>query len=193
MNAGIIIYAEPSSGNVNTVSIGTSGTVTLTGNGSGTIGEGVAIAGNVTTVNITAQFNEGSLSHGAGVAIVGTNNAGANSPSGVTISGSTFTGYGLSTPAITLASNAATTPTYFSVNPVTATTGNTIGANGYLTEDLIYHKLDNAALGLVTTDASNLYVTTNSGSGAIQRAYQCSDEPDRQCWIGNIQRVGDSQ
>ena len=97
---------------------------------------------------------------------VGTNSVGAHSPSSVTISGSTFTGYGQSTPAITLASSTAS-PTYISVNPVTATTGNTIGANGYATEDLIYHKLDNAALGLVTTDASNLYVTTNSGS--IQR------------------------
>ena len=165
MNAGIIIYAEPSSGSISTVSIGTSGTITLTGNGSGTIGEGVAIAGNVTTVNITAQFNEGSLPNGAGVAVVGTNNVGANSPSGVTISGSTFTGYGSATPAITLASSSSS-PTYISTNPVTAT-GNTIGGSGYQTEDLIYHKLDNAALGLVTTDASNLYVTTNSGS--IQR------------------------
>jgi len=166
MNAGIIIFADSSSGSIHTVSIGTTGTVTLTGNGSGLIGEGVAIAGSVTTVNITAQFNEGSLPHGAGVAVVGTNSVGAHSPSGVTISNSTFTGYAPATPAITLASSSSS-PTYISVNPVTATTGNTIGANGYLTEDLIYHKLDNAAVGLVTTDASNLYVTTNSGS--IQR------------------------
>lgn len=166
MNAGIIIYAEASSGSINTVTIGATGTVTLTGNGSGSIGEGVAVAGNVTTVNITAQFTEGSLAHGAGVAVVGTDNTGSHSPSGVTISNSTFSGYGLATPAITLASSSSS-PTYISTNPVTATTGNTFGADGYATEDLIYHKLDNASLGLVTTDASNLYVTTNSGS--IQR------------------------
>ncbi|HTR82823.1 MAG TPA: right-handed parallel beta-helix repeat-containing protein [Bacteroidota bacterium] len=163
-NAGIILFAEPS-GSISGVSIGSSGTITLSTNGSGSIGEGVAIAGNVSTVSITAQFTEGSLTNGAGVAVVGTDNAGANSPSGVTINGSTFSGYGLSTPAITLASSSSS-PQYISTNPVTAT-GNTIGADGFQTEDLVYHKLDNASLGLVTTNATNLYVTTNSGS--IQR------------------------
>ena len=71
MNAGIIIFADSASGSVNTVPIGSSGTVTLSGNGSGTIGEGVAIAGSVTTVNITAQFTQGGLTNGAGVAVCG--------------------------------------------------------------------------------------------------------------------------
>ena len=58
---------------------------------------------------------------------------------------------------------------YISVNPVNAANGNSITGvtNGYQVEDLIYHKLDVATLGLVTTDANNLYVTPSSGS--IQR------------------------
>ena len=58
---------------------------------------------------------------------------------------------------------------YISVNPVNAANGNSITGvtNGYQVEDLIYHKLDVATLGLVSTDANNLYVTPSSGS--IQR------------------------
>ncbi|HTX19331.1 MAG TPA: right-handed parallel beta-helix repeat-containing protein, partial [Bacteroidota bacterium] len=169
MNAGIIVYGEAASGSVSSVSIGATGTITLSTNGSGTIGEGVAVAGNVTTVSISGQFTEGSLAHGAGVAVVGTDNTGSHSPSGVTISNSNFAGYSSTTPAITLA-DASSSPNYISVNPVTATTGITVNgssATGFQVEDLVYHKLDNASLGLVTFVANNIYVTANSGS--IQR------------------------
>ena len=91
MSAGIYIFAATDS--ITNVTIGSSGSITLAGNGSSTQGAGVSIIGMAKNVNITAQFNQGSIAHAAGLIVTGTDNVGTNSPWGVTVSNSSFTGY----------------------------------------------------------------------------------------------------
>ncbi len=184
-SAGIYIYAATDS--VTNVTIGSSGSITLAGNGSSTAGAGVSIIGMAKNVNITAQFNEGSIASAAGVIVVGTDNVGTNSPSGVTVSNCSFTGYTSGNPVATLS---ASSGSYISVNPVNAANGNSITGvtTGYQVEDLIYHKLDVATLGLVSTDANNLYVTPNSGS--IQRGVDAATTGQTvNVGLGNVQRI----
>lgn len=169
-SAGVYVYAATNSDAVNTVNIGDgSSSFTVSNNGSPATnpgGAGVVVVGKVADATINkVDFTKGAAP-GAGVMVLV--NGSSNSPTGTVVSNSTFSGYDATHPAVTLDDGQG----HASANAVTATTGNTIGASGFQTEDLIVHKIDNAALGLVTVDAANLYVTTSSGS--IQRGVNAS-------------------
>jgi hypothetical protein len=139
--AGIYVYSAGSTSPISTVSIG--GTTSLTSNG----GAGVIVHGNVTGTTISATFTKGDSS-GAGVLNIGTDGSGTNSPSGTTISNSTFTGYTGSAPAITLDDNQGRIGT----SAVTATDNVTFtdATTNSQIEAIIMHQVDNATLGLVS-------------------------------------------
>ncbi|MCU0454645.1 MAG: right-handed parallel beta-helix repeat-containing protein [Bacteroidetes bacterium] len=111
------IFLSAGAFNISGVNIGQTGTVTLSNNGNGTRGAGVIVHGNVANAVITGSFTKGSAK-GVGVANLGTDNAGANSPTGTVVQNSTFAGYLSDQPAITLG---GVTEGYISTNDVTAT------------------------------------------------------------------------
>lgn len=152
--AGILLFSETGSSNISNVNV--YGYVTLKGN----LGSGMVIYGKSNLINIGATFDRNSISGATGLMVVGRDSLGTDSPTNVTVSNSTFTGYdaSLSSYAISLG---GTTGGYFRTgsSSVTATSNNNFGTtDNYAIEDLIYHKLDDSALGLVTWVANSIYV-----------------------------------
>jgi hypothetical protein len=111
------IFLSAGAFNINNVNIGQSGTVTLSNNGNASRGAGVIVHGNVANAIITGNFTKGTAK-AVGVANLGTDNTGANSPTGTAVQNSTFSGYLSDQPAITLG---GVTEGYISTNDVMAT------------------------------------------------------------------------
>ncbi|MEZ6073122.1 MAG: right-handed parallel beta-helix repeat-containing protein [Pirellulales bacterium] len=164
---------------------------------------GVVIFGNVSGVNVTADFSAGTTSgfavpSSSGVGISGFDAIGTQSPSTVSLDGSSFTGYSLIAPAISLATPDALTPAPFgdvvATTSVSAlnTTFDGVSVNSatttqfFVIEDLVVHTQDVGAAGLVEYDPSgNHYVTTNSFvsgittvEGAVQRGVDAATGGD---------------
>ncbi len=156
----------------------------------------VVIFGNVDDVNLTADLTAGANTT-AGVTVLGLDDVGSLSPTNIAVDGSSFSGYGLATPAISLAAPDAVTPAPFgdliSINDVSAadTTFDGVSVNSATTaqffdiEDLIVHAVDVAGAGLVNYDpAGNIYLTTNSfvtgfdTAARVQRAIDAADAND---------------
>jgi len=161
--AGIYIYSSP--GIIERTQIGQAigSNITLTNNGSnaasyGIGGAGVLVFGPANNTYITANFTMSTV-NGAGLVVLGTNNAGLNSPDGVSVRNSVFTGYTPSLPAITLRTNSS--PDYIANTAVDAFTGNTFGdATSYSAiENLIYDNNDNPSCGIIGI-ANNVSVNT---------------------------------
>ena len=154
--AGIYIYSTP--GLVTGTSIGQTGSITLSDNGSYNTpnlidgGAGVLIYGGADLTTITATFSRTSVV-GAGLVALGVDGSGTNSPTNTTIKNSTFSvNYNnISSPAISLARKKLS-PDYISNQPIDALTGNTItgATTSSAIEDLIWHHPDDANLGLVS-------------------------------------------
>jgi hypothetical protein len=154
--AGIYIYSTP--GLVTGTLIGQSGSITLSDNGShngtyGNGGAGVLIFGGAASTTVSALFIRNTVV-GGGLVVLADNNTGANSPTGTIVSNSTFTGYNNTdpSPAITLASGTMPGAAYICTTNVTATTNVTFtgASTASAINALIYDKLDNATLGLVS-------------------------------------------
>ena len=156
----------------------------------------VVIFGNVGDVNVTADLTAGANTT-AGVTVLGLDAVGSLSPTNIAVDGSSFSGYGLATPAISLAAPDAVTPAPFgdliSINDVSAadTTFDGVSVNSATTaqffdiEDLIVHAVDVAGAGLVNYDPlGNIYLTTNSfvtgfdTAARVQRAIDAADAND---------------
>ena len=156
----------------------------------------VVIFGNVDNVDLTADLTAGGNTS-TGVSVLGLDNVGSLSPTNVSLDGSSFTGYMLATPAISLAAPDAATPAPFgdliSVNSISAlnTTFDGISVNSATTsnffdiEDVVVHAVDVTGAGLVNYDpAGNIYLTTNSfllgfdTAARVQRAINAADAND---------------
>lgn len=180
--AGIYLECDPT-GHVSNTTIGATGTVTLNDNGSnsGTYGAGgaaVLLHGPCDHTTITAtSTNSNAVTKTAGLVVLGTDAAGANSPTTTVVSNSTLTGFNdANHPAGTMYANSGAN-TLICVNDVDATTGNTINGVtvGFQVEDALYHKVDDASLGLFRGPGTVLFVTPSSGS--IQRAIDIANSP----------------
>jgi hypothetical protein len=172
--AGIYLECDPT-GHVNTTTIGATGTTTLNDNGStsgtyGTGGAAVLVHGpcDHTTIKATS-VNHNIVIPTAGLVVLGTDAAGANSPTNTTVYNSTLTGFSLTSPAGTMKAT-GNAQTLICTTDVDATNGNNIVGftEGFEVEDVLYHKLDDSQLGLFRGPGTLLYVTPHSGS--IQRA-----------------------
>ena len=170
--AGILLFSENSSSNITNINV--SGSVTLAGNG----GAGAVVYGRSSSISLSATFNRAAVTGAAGVLIVGRDNAGADSPTGVTISNSTFTGYDSTTASYAISLGGTITGnTRIGTSSVTATSGNNFGTtDNFEIEKLIHHKVDDNSLGLVSWVSNNIYIPSNmsiqSGIGAASSGNQ---------------------
>jgi len=159
ITCGIYVDANTSSSDIiNGLTIGQSGTVSFSNNGTSK-GAGVLLFGNIMNVTITGNFSKGGVSAAAGVIIVGQSSSGAFSPQNVTIANSIFhAGYSSTSPAIALA-DGQPSHNYISSNNATAT-GNTFLGLSTLADipTVIYDKSDDATLGLITLSGNILPV-----------------------------------
>ncbi len=164
--AGILLFSENSSSDITNVTV--RGSVTLAGNG----GAGAVVYGKSSSINISASFNRTTVSGAAGVVVVGSDAAGSNSPTGVTISNSTFTGYSAATNSYAISLGGTNNDsTRIGTSSVNATSDNNFGTtDNFEIEKLIKHKVDNNSLGLVSWVSNNIYIPSNmsiqSGIGA---------------------------
>jgi Secretion system C-terminal sorting domain len=147
--AGIWANAASSTDTIKTVMIGATGVVMLTNNG----GAGVIVSGNVKDATVTGNFTKGAAT-AAGILIVGVDSYGSSSPINTSIRRCTFnSGYLPDQPAITLSA-----PEVYrtSKDSVSADSNVFVGASTQTAIDnLIYDKLDDPNLGLVTRTHDN--------------------------------------
>jgi len=154
--AGIWLDANSSTDHINTVTIGASGSITLTNNG----GAGVIVLGNVDTATITGNFTKGGAL-AAGIVIVGLDFNGTSSPINTIVKKCRFnTGYADTVPAISLSTGGYpySFVNYISIKPVTADSDTFVGASTFAAiENLIYDYPDDTTdhLGLVTVTNYN--------------------------------------
>lgn len=163
--AGILINASTSGDTVRSIVIGSSGSVTLTNNG----GAGVIMLGNVKDATITASMTKSSA-FAAGVLIGGIDFYGNSSPINIVIKKCSFSNdYRSNQPAISL--SAGVYP-YTSVNPVFADSNNFTGTTRISAIDsLIYDRLDDPTLGLVTHLHDNYQFMPTVALGVAQIAF----------------------
>lgn len=174
--AGIFITCSPggtlSGTRIGMIADGTnSGTVTLNDNGSS--GSGYSGGGAVivygpcddTKIRANSTKTSGLSYETAGLIMLGTTSAGANSPTNTVAKDCNLSGFSTNSPAGTMkvvnGSN-----TLICTTDVDATTGNTINGvtAGFDVEDLLKHKVDSLALGAFKGPGSGVYVTPNSGN-----------------------------
>ena len=145
--AGIWINTTSTTDSVKTVTVGASGTITLTNNG----GSGVILFGNVKDAMITGNFTKGAA-FAAGILVVGNGNYSPYSPINTVIKNCTFNaGYNSSQPAISLYDGIFNS----SINGVLADSDLFLGTNSAGIDSLIYDQLDDSWLGLVTLQGDN--------------------------------------
>jgi len=190
---GITLFNSGLTSTISGVQIGQNGgdSVSLSNNA-----VDLVIFGNVDDVELTADLTAGANTS-IGVSILGLSDTGLNSPTNISVAGSTFSGYALATPAILLASPDAATPAPFgdliSINDVDAsnTVFDGVDVNSATTsqlftiEDLVVHSVDVSGTGTVNFDpASNIHLTTSSfvsgfdTAARVQRAVDAADAND---------------
>ena len=154
--AGIWLDAASSADNINTVTIGANGGITLTNNG----GAGVIVLGNVNGATITGNFTKGGAL-AAGIVIVGLDFSGDSSPINTIVKKSTFNiGYADTVPAISLSTGGYpySYVNYISIKPVTADSNTFVGATSdSAIENVVWDYNDDKidGLGLVTLTNNN--------------------------------------
>ena len=166
--AGIWLDANSSSDHINTVTIGASGSITLTNNG----GAGVIVLGNVNGATITGNFTKGGAL-AAGIVIVGLDFNGTSSPINTMVRKCRFnTGYADTVPAISLSTGGYpySFVNYISIKPVTADSNTFVGSTsdsaiGNVIWDYNDDKID--GLGLVTLTNNNPLLVLSASATSL--------------------------